>query len=918
MSGNKAVNQPIKWQGSAVLRRSFLDFFKQRGHTIVPSMSLVPGSDQTLLFTNSGMVQFKDVFLGTGSRPYTRVADAQKCMRVAGKHNDLDDVGRDDTHHTFFEMLGNWSFGDYYKAEAIPWAWELLTEVWGLPKDRLWATCFEDEQGQIPRDDEAAELWLKQSGFVPDQLLFFGRTENFWEMADTGPCGPDSEIHLDRGPEYCTKSDIKGHVCRVNGDCQRFLELWNLVFIQYNRSSPTDLQPLPAKHVDTGMGFDRMVSVIQDVHSNYLTDLFQPMIQKVRVLAGHDENQVQEHFTPYRVIADHARAASFLIADGVVPGNVGRNYVSRMIIRRASRFGSMIGLDEPFLAQVAESVFETYGEAYPELLRNAQAIRDTLTEEEQRFHRTIDTGIARLNDLMQEVVQNKSSILPGDRTFDLYSSSGLPLEITRDIAREHNLQVDEEGFHAAMEQHRVASGAGDAMGELVEFGVETYRDLLTTLKEAGKLPDSGVDYDPYDEWTREGEVLAILMDGQVVDSARPGEEIGIVLPATPFYVEAGGQVSDTGLIQATGAEGWEVNVTDTRQPVTGLVIHNGPVVSGNPKLGDRARASINSDRRLDIMRNHTATHLLHAALRKVLGQHVRQAGSLVAPDRLRFDFTHSHAMTDDELASVEKWVNEAILSNYPLSIVEKPRAEAVSEGAMALFGETYGEIVRTVSIGEDDRISYELCGGTHVEETGIIASFLILSEGSVAAGIRRIEAVTGRGAYSVIHAQLASLKQTAELLDVASAGVESRIGQLLEERSKLLGDLSTLRKEAALSTYEGLEPHQVGGSEVLTGIVPDSNAETLRELADRFRNAHPDSAVVLGTIVENKPLIIAALSDNLTERGLHAGALVQHVAKIVDGGGGGKPGLAQAGGKLPERLPEALAEVDDWLRERLE
>ncbi|MEJ2011946.1 MAG: alanine--tRNA ligase, partial [Anaerolineales bacterium] len=655
-------NPPIDWQGSAVLRQSFLDFFKERGHTIVPSMSLVPGGDQTLLFTNSGMVQFKDVFLGTGSRPYTRVADAQKCMRVAGKHNDLDDVGRDDTHHTFFEMLGNWSFGDYYKAEAIPWAWQLLTEVWGLPRENLWATCFEDEEGQIPRDDEAAEIWARQPGFNTDQLLFFGREENFWEMADTGPCGPDSEIHLDRGPEYCDKSDVKGHVCRVNGDCQRFLELWNLVFIQYNRSSPTDLQPLPAKHVDTGMGFERLVSVIQNVDSNYLTDLFQPMIQKVRKLAGHEENQVMEHFTPYRVIADHARAAAFLIADGVVPGNVGRNYVSRMIIRRASRFGSMIGLDEPFLAEIAETVIENYGEAYPELQRNRKAIRETLSEEEERFHRTIDSGIAHLYELMQEVRSKGTQVLPGDRTFELYATFGLPLEITRDIARESELQVDEAGFHRAMEEHRIASGAGDAMGELVEHDIDIYRNLLKTLKEADKLPPDGVQYDPYEERTREGEVLAILRGNQVVDEANTGDEIGVVLPSTPFYVEAGGQVSDTGLIQAAGKSAWEIAVTDTRQPVSGLIIHTGKVVSGQPRLGDRARASINADRRLDIMRNHTATHLLHAALRKVLGEHVRQAGSLVAPDRLRFDFTHSHAMTEEELERVERWVNEAILS----------------------------------------------------------------------------------------------------------------------------------------------------------------------------------------------------------------------------------------------------------------
>ncbi|MFN2149673.1 MAG: alanine--tRNA ligase [Anaerolineales bacterium] len=917
MSRKRQTTPSIKWQGSAVLRQSFLDFFEERGHTIVPSMSLVPGGDQTLLFTNSGMVQFKDVFLGIGSRPYTRVADAQKCMRVAGKHNDLDDVGRDDTHHTFFEMLGNWSFGDYYKAEAIPWAWELLTEVWGLPRDRLWATCFEDEQGQVPRDDEAADIWLQQPGFQSEHLLFFGRKDNFWEMADTGPCGPDSEIHLDRGPEYCDKANVEGHVCRVNGDCQRFLELWNLVFIQYNRSSPTDLKPLPARHVDTGMGFDRLVSVIQNVDSNYLTDLFQPMIQKVRQLAGHDENQVEEYFTPYRVIADHSRAASFLIADGVVPGNVGRNYVSRMIIRRASRFGSMIGLNEPFLAQIAETVIETYGGAYPELEKNRKAILETLTEEEDRFHRTIDTGIARLNDLMQEVVQSGQSILPGDRAFDLYSSSGLPLEITRDIAREHDLQVDEDGFHEAMEKHRIASGGGDAMGELVEHDVETYRDLLKTLQEAGKLPTGGVEYDPYDEWTREGEVLALLKDGKITDSAGPGEEIGLVLRSTPFYVEAGGQVSDTGLIQSTGGEDWQVEVNDTRQPVTGLIVHFGRVRSGHPELGSLARASINADRRLDIMRNHTATHLLHAALRRVLGEHVRQAGSLVAPDRLRFDFTHSHAMTDDELARVEKWVNEAILANYPLSIVEKPRDKAVSEGAMALFGETYGEIVRTVSIGQDNRISYELCGGTHVEETGIIASFLILSESSVAAGIRRIEAVTGREAYALIHARLANLDHVADQLGVGPAAVENRIEQLLEERSRLLSEISNFKKNAALATYEGLEPHEVAGSAVLTGVVPGSNPETLRELADRFRSAHPSSVVVLGTIVDEKPLLIAALSDDLISHGLHAGKLVQHIAKAIDGGGGGKPGLAQAGGKLPDRLPDALAQVDGYLREHL-
>ncbi len=497
MSNARSKKTGQNQRSSAALRQSFLDFFEARGHTIVPSMSLVPGGDQTLLFTNSGMVQFKDVFLGTGSRPYTRVADSQKCMRVAGKHNDLDDVGRDDIHHTFFEMLGNWSFGDYYKNEAIPWAWELLTEVWGLPKDKLYATCFEDEQGVIPRDDEAAEVWLKQPGFLAEHLLFFGRKDNFWEMADTGPCGPDSEIHLDRGPEYCDKPDVDGHVCSVNGDCHRYLELWNLVFIQYNRTSPTSLEPLPAKHVDTGLGFDRIVSVLQGVSSNYRTDLFMPMIERVQELAGHSEAEREAEITPYRVIADHARAAAFLIADGVVPGNMGRNYVSRMIIRRASRFGAMIGLNEPFLAEVAQTVIDEYGAAYPELKRNAHAIAETLTEEEERFHRTIDTGISHLNDLIERIRADKQITLPGEATFELYATFGLPLEITRDIARESGLEVDEAGFQAAMEAHREASSTGEGLSDRKLEQVEVFQQLYASLKAEGKLPQGRVQYDPY-------------------------------------------------------------------------------------------------------------------------------------------------------------------------------------------------------------------------------------------------------------------------------------------------------------------------------------------------------------------------------------------------------------------------------------
>lgn len=880
-------------------------------------MSLVPGGDQTLLFTNSGMVQFKDVFLGTGKRPYTRVADSQKCMRVAGKHNDLDDVGRDDTHHTFFEMLGNWSFGDYYKKEAIEWAWELLTVEWGLPADKLWASCFEDELGEIPRDDEAAEFWRQQPGFKPEHLLFFGREENFWEMADTGPVGPDSEIFLDRGQKYCEKRDEPDHVCQVNGDCQRFIELWNLVFIQYNRSSPTDIKPLPAKHVDTGLGFDRVVSVIQDVDSNYRTDLFTPLMDTVQKLAGHTEADRETHFTPYRVIADHSRAATFLIADGVVPGNIGRNYVCRMIIRRASRFGSMIGLNEPFLAKVAETVIEHYGDAYPELVRNRQAILQTITDEERRFQHTIDIGINYLSDIVQATLDSKEKVISGDQAFDLYATYGLPFEITRDIARESNLDVEEEGFRMAMETHRIASSAGGALGELVDDDVEFYRQLLADLQEEGQLSESGVKYDPYSSYSAQGDVLAIIKSGQTVSSASAGESIGVILPSTPFYVEAGGQVSDTGVLQPTNGDNWEMHITGTRQPVDGLIIHFGEVSTGKLELGAPAKAHLDKQRRLDIMRNHTATHLLHAALRQVLGEHVRQAGSLVAPDRLRFDFTHPQAMTPEQIEKVEEWVNEAVLENHALTITHQPRDEAIEEGAMALFGETYGDTVRSVSIGMDKRISFELCAGTHVTETGIIGPFILISEGSVAAGIRRIEAFTGREALRMIRTQRASLQRLAGELGGTPDAVEQRVEQLIEERDLLFSKIITVRKQSAFAALDQLTPEDVSGISLLTGQIPEADPEILRDLADRFRANHPNCVVVLASVSDEKPLVVAAISPDLVERDFHAGELIKNIAKIIGGGGGGKPSLAQAGGKDPARVEEALGAAKTWLQERL-
>jgi len=478
-----------KLSGSQI-RQDFIDFFSEHGHTFVPSSSLVPGGDATLLFTNAGMVQFKDVFLGIDKRPYTRAVNSQKCMRVAGKHNDLDDVGRDDTHHTFFEMLGNWSFGDYYKQEAIAWAWQLLTDVWGLSRANLWATCFKDDQGDIPTDEEAAAEWAKQPGMLPDHILYFGRKDNFWEMAETGPCGPCSEIHYDRGEEFCNLRDVPGHICQVNGDCDRFLELWNLVFIQYNRHSPTELEPLPSKHVDTGMGFERLVSLLQGVDSNYKTDLLKPLLDSVQELTGHSDQEREANLTPYRVIADHSRAAAFLIADGVVPGNIGRNYVCRMIIRRAARFGSTIGLTEPFLARVAEVVIDNYGEFYPELQRNRVAILDNLRREEERFQRTVEGGVAKLENYVSKLLSSGGQTLSGEQAFDLYATYGLPVEITRDIIREQGIDVDEEGFRQAMEAHRIASGAGEAFGALGGEQVEVYRQLLHDLNQPDQVTTS--------------------------------------------------------------------------------------------------------------------------------------------------------------------------------------------------------------------------------------------------------------------------------------------------------------------------------------------------------------------------------------------------------------------------------------------
>ncbi len=910
------MNKPMS---GAEIRQSFIDFFISKGHVFVPSSSLVPGGDQTLLFTNAGMVQFKDVFLGTDQRPYTRATNSQKCMRVAGKHNDLDDVGRDNSHHTFFEMLGNWSFGDYYKKEAIAWAWELLTEVWGLDKSKLWSTVFKDEKGEISTDEEAAEYWRQQPGIDPAHVLYFGRKDNFWEMADTGPCGPNSEIHLDLGPEFCDKQNVPGHVCGVNGDCTRFLELWNLVFMQYNRLGPSQLEPLPSKHVDTGMGFERVVSILQGVYSNYKTDLLFPLILKVQALAGATEEEREANITPYRVIADHARAAAFLIADGVVPGNTGRNYVCRMIIRRAARFGSKLGLDEPFLAQVAQVVIDNYGDFFSELARNEKTILDSLTREERRFQRTVESGLAVLQDMLDGVRAANGKVLDGHKAFDLYATHGLPLELTRDIAREQGLEVDETGFRKAMAEHRLVSGAGKAFGPLGGEDVDLYRSILDDLVGNGEIEPAGVYYNPYDAESVDTTVLAITRDGEPVMQAEPGDAVEVILPRTNFYVESGGQVSDTGRIFHTDGETWVVRVNDVRKPAAGVIIHIGEVLEGTPKVGDDALAQVDMQRRRDIMRNHTATHLLHAALHDVLGAHARQAGSLVAPDRLRFDFTHPEAVTPEQIERIEAEVNQAILANYHLNIVTKPLKEAMAEGAMALFGEKYGENVRTITIGDNEFRSYELCGGTHVNETGDIGLFLITSEGSAAAGVRRIEAVTGHAAYELVQRRFKAMKQAARMLDSTPDELPVRVEALQDELVQAEKEIAHLRQEQATSGFaEKLEQvAHVDGVPVLAAQLPNADADTLRQMADRFRERYPSGVVVLGSVFEGRPTLIAAVTEDLVKRGLNAGEIVKAVAQTIGGGGGGRPTLAQAGGKDVEKLPEALDRVVEIVKGRL-
>jgi alanyl-tRNA synthetase len=906
---------------------------------------LIPIDDPTLLFTNAGMNQFKDVFLGLATREYTRAADTQKCMRVSGKHNDLEEVGHDGTHHTFFEMLGNWSFGDYYKREAIRWAWELLTEVWGLPKDRLYATVFKDELGELETDEEAAGYWRTETDIDPGRILYFGRGDNFWEMADTGPCGPNSEISIDRGPAFCDKQDVYGHHCQVNGDCGRFVELWNLVFIQYNRVDAQTLEPLPAKHVDTGAGFERLVSVLQDTHTNYETDLFWPIIERTQELLGHTDAQREENIVAYRVIADHGRAITFLIGDGVMPGNEGREYVLRMILRRAARFGRKIGFDRPFLAEIAGVVMDSMGKHFTELATRRDFVLTTITQEEERFVRTIDRGLDRMVEIVRAAQAAGQDAISGQDAFVLWTQDGFPYDLIRDIAGENGLSVDRAGFEKAMEEHRQISGQG-GIGEIDVDTLSVYRRLLEELQAQGGLSSTGVVARHDETLEREGPVLALLrvsprgegdsdaggVQLERVQSAQPGDWVEVVLAETPFYVESGGQVSDTGLIAGGtgpgegdfpgggGTTSWVIEVEGVRRPVPGLIVHAGRVDDGQPRVGEPAWAIVDRDLRLDTARNHTATHLLHSELRYALGEHVQQAGSLVSADRLRFDFSHGGMLVKDQLREVERLVNAAILSDYPVDIAHEAYAEAVTGGAMALFGEKYGDDVRVIKIGyQGDEFSKELCGGTHVTHTSQIGLFRILSESSVAAGVRRIEAVTGTAAQRLAQERLDVLDETSAYLGCQAEEVGRKVLSLLDDQQQVRKEVERLNRELARRRFVSVldKAEDVEGVSVLAVQVDAPNAETLREMCDWFREQIGSGVVVLGTVISGRPSLVAAVTEDLVERGLHAGRMVKEVAKTVGGGGGGKPTMAHAGGRDAGQLSAALARVPDLVRQSL-
>jgi len=870
---------------SAEIRKRFLDYFARQGHEVVASSPLVPANDPTLLFTNAGMVQFKDVFLGLEKRPYSRAASSQRCVRAGGKHNDLENVGYTARHHTFFEMLGNFSFGDYFKREAIRYGWEFLTEDLGLPGERLWVTVYEE-------DEEAEAIWLNEIGVDPGQFRRLGADSNFWAMGDTGPCGPCTEIFYDHGPDV-----PGGPPGSPDEDGDRYVEVWNLVFMQYERAANGSMKPLPKPSVDTGMGLERIAAVMQGTYNNYQIDLFQSLMKAAAAATG-----VKASETPsLRVIADHIRACAFLIVDGVLPSNEGRGYVLRRIIRRAIRHGYKLGQQEPFFHQLVATLDAEMGEAYPELTKAADRVARVLLQEEQRFAETLDQGMG----LLETAIEGLSGkVIPGETAFKLYDTFGFPLDLTADIARERGLSVDEAGFARAMEAQRERGRAASV------FGANESMALAASLQAEGvEIPPT--EFVGYDSDTAEAKAGPIVVDGKPAASAAEGDQVTVFLDRTPFYAESGGQVGDTGTLTAGG---FEMEVTDT-QKVGKAHGHIGRVVSGRLSAGDTVTATIDRARREAIVLNHSATHLLHAALRTVLGDHVTQKGSLVAPDRLRFDFSHHQPVTADELEQIEALVNEQIRRNAEAETAVMDFEAAVAAGAMALFGEKYDARVRVLRIGD---FSTELCGGTHVTRAGDIGLLKITSEAGIAAGVRRIEAVTGDRALAWVRAGESALGRIAGMVRATREEAEDKVRHLLDRSRQLERELEQLKARLASGQSSDLADRatEVGGIKVLAARVDGADPKALREAVDRLKQRLGTAVVVLGSVEDDKARLVAGVTGDVTDR-IKAGALVGEIAPLVGGRGGGRPDMAQAGGSDPAGMDAALERVPAYVAEQI-
>ena len=863
------------------IRKLFLEYFEKHNHRIVRSSSLVPQEDPTLLFINAGMVQFKRVFLGEEKRDYARATTSQKCVRAGGKHNDLENVGYTARHHTFFEMLGNFSFGDYFKDGAVELAWDLLTNGYGLPADKLWASVYLD-------DDDAYNLWQKNIGLPEDRIVRLGEEDNFWSMGDTGPCGPCSEILIDRGEEFgCGRPE-----CTAGCDCDRYLEIWNLVFMQFNRDASGKMTPLPKPSIDTGLGLERMVSIIQDVPTNFDTDLIRPIIAKAEELAEKRLGESHATDVAMKVIADHSRAAAFLIGDGIMPSNEGRGYVLRRIMRRAIRYGRNLGLNRPFLSETAKVVFEIMKPAYPELSEASAFITNIIRNEEVRFLETLDTGMKVLNDTLADIRARGQSQVPGDIIFKLYDTFGFPVDIVQDVVRDEKMDLDMDGFDQAMDVQRARSKSVAAFDNISE----AYKNLSAR----GIKPE----FVGYNSLSGNSKILVMVADGEEITEAGKGQAIEVVTEATPFYGESGGQVGDSGTI--TG-ENFELEVLDTVKDPTGLIIHKARVISGNVRKGEAVSLKVDEAGRAATALNHTATHILHAVLRQVLGDHVKQAGSRVAPDRLRFDFTHFSLIKSDTLETIENLVNQRIRQNIATDTAEMDAEDAFKSGATALFEEKYGDRVRVVSLTD---FSKELCGGTHTGRTGNIGLFKIVSETSIASGVRRIEALTGESALAFVQQTARVLTETAHLLRDKARDVPARVKKMQTDIKAFEKEVEQLKTKLATEATEASTDaaRTIDGTKVMAQKVSVDTPAALRNLADQLKDKIQSGIVVLGGTAGSKAMLIVVVTQDLTDR-YHAGNIIKQIAAEVGGRGGGRPDMAQAGGNQPENLDKALAKA---------